>query len=256
MLRAISALELIQACALIHDDLMDASATRRGRPTVHVEFARRHADAGWRGPARPGSARRPRSCSATWRWPGPTTCCARAGLPADGAGPGAPSRGRRCAPRCSAASSSTCCTRPPATRRPRAALQIDRFKTAAYTVERPLHLGAAIAGAAPELVAAYRRFGADIGVAFQLRDDLLGRVRRPGGHRQARRRRPARGQAHAAAGPRRCERAAERRAARGAAAPSTPRWATPTSTPAASTRSASCCRAGRGATRSSGGSPG
>jgi geranylgeranyl diphosphate synthase type I len=56
----------------------------------------------------------------------------------------------------------------------RAALQIDRYKTAAYTVERPLHLGAAIAGADPELVACYRRFGADIGVAFQLRDDLLG----------------------------------------------------------------------------------
>jgi geranylgeranyl diphosphate synthase type I len=56
----------------------------------------------------------------------------------------------------------------------RAALQIDRYKTAAYTVERPLHLGAAIADAGPELIAAYRRFGADIGVAFQLRDDLLG----------------------------------------------------------------------------------
>jgi geranylgeranyl diphosphate synthase type I len=56
----------------------------------------------------------------------------------------------------------------------RAALQIDRYKTAAYTVERPLHLGAAIAGADPDLVACYRRFGADIGVAFQLRDDLLG----------------------------------------------------------------------------------
>jgi geranylgeranyl diphosphate synthase, type I len=56
----------------------------------------------------------------------------------------------------------------------RAALQIDRYKTAAYTVERPLHLGAAIADAPPELIAAYRRFGADIGVAFQLRDDLLG----------------------------------------------------------------------------------
>jgi geranylgeranyl diphosphate synthase, type I len=56
----------------------------------------------------------------------------------------------------------------------RAALQIDRYKTAAYTVERPLHLGAAIADAPPELVSAYRRFGADVGVAFQLRDDLLG----------------------------------------------------------------------------------
>ena len=42
VLRAVAALELIQACALVHDDLMDASATRRGRPTVHVAFARRH----------------------------------------------------------------------------------------------------------------------------------------------------------------------------------------------------------------------
>ena len=55
-----------------------------------------------------------------------------------------------------------------------AALRIDRYKTAAYTVERPLHLGAALAGAGPELVDGYRRFGADIGIAFQLRDDLLG----------------------------------------------------------------------------------
>jgi geranylgeranyl diphosphate synthase type I len=57
---------------------------------------------------------------------------------------------------------------------PESALQIDRYKTAAYTVERPLHLGAAIAGADSGLIRAYRRFGADIGIAFQLRDDLLG----------------------------------------------------------------------------------
>jgi geranylgeranyl diphosphate synthase type I len=57
---------------------------------------------------------------------------------------------------------------------PETALRIDRYKTAAYTVERPLQLGAALAGAPEELVAAYSRFGADIGVAFQLRDDQLG----------------------------------------------------------------------------------
>src|SRR5262249_53254823 len=39
---------------------------------------------------------------------------------------------------------------------------------------RPLHLGVALAGADPHTVSAVRRFGADIGVAFQLRDDLLG----------------------------------------------------------------------------------
>jgi geranylgeranyl diphosphate synthase type I len=57
---------------------------------------------------------------------------------------------------------------------PAQAEKIERYKSGKYTVERPLHLGAAIAGAAPELIAAYRRFGADIGIAFQLRDDLLG----------------------------------------------------------------------------------
>ncbi|HIX79615.1 MAG TPA: polyprenyl synthetase family protein, partial [Candidatus Corynebacterium faecipullorum] len=41
-------------------------------------------------------------------------------------------------------------------------------------IERPLHLGAAIAGAPEKLVAAFRGYGQDIGVAFQLRDDLLG----------------------------------------------------------------------------------
>ena len=40
-------------------------------------------------------------------------------------------------------------------------------------MERPLHIGAALAGAGPDVVSAYRRFGADLGVAFQLRDDLL-----------------------------------------------------------------------------------
>ena len=59
-------------------------------------------------------------------------------------------------------------------RRPPTRCVINRFKTAAYTVERPLQLGAALAGAPPDTVAALRSYGADIGVAFQLRDDLLG----------------------------------------------------------------------------------
>ena len=35
---ACAALELIQACALVHDDIVDASDTRRGRPTVHLSL--------------------------------------------------------------------------------------------------------------------------------------------------------------------------------------------------------------------------
>ncbi|MGW7572297.1 polyprenyl synthetase family protein [Streptomyces tendae] len=54
------------------------------------------------------------------------------------------------------------------------ALRVNRYKTASYTVERPLHIGAATADADAGLVAACRAFGVDVGIAFQLRDDLLG----------------------------------------------------------------------------------
>ena len=49
VLTAVSSLELIQACALIHDDLMDASHVRRGKPTVHIAFGARHREQGWLG---------------------------------------------------------------------------------------------------------------------------------------------------------------------------------------------------------------
>ena len=172
VLRAISALELVQACALIHDDLIDASATRRGRPTVHVEFARRHAEAKWRGrPARYGAAAAILLGDLAMTWA--DDMFRDAGLPADAlvraAKPWEAMRtevlGGQFLDVLHQSTGDVSA---------RAALQIDRYKTAAYTVERPLHLGAAIAGAAPELIAAYRRFGADIGIAFQLRDDLLG----------------------------------------------------------------------------------
>ncbi|WP_214368516.1 polyprenyl synthetase family protein [Pseudonocardia sp. H11422] len=172
VLRAISALELIQACALVHDDLMDASATRRGRPTVHVEFAEQHAAAGWNGrPARFGAAAAILLGDLALAWADdmlrgaglPTAAAVRAAVPWE-------------AMRTEVLGGQYLDVLVQATgdTSTRAALQIDRYKTAAYTVERPLHLGAAIADASPELVAAYRRFGADIGVAFQLRDDLLG----------------------------------------------------------------------------------
>ena len=49
VLRAVSSLELIQACALLHDDIIDSSDTRRGRPTAHRTVEARHRERGWSG---------------------------------------------------------------------------------------------------------------------------------------------------------------------------------------------------------------
>lgn len=49
MLRLFAALELLHACALVHDDVIDASATRRGKPTTHMKFAALHRHQRWQG---------------------------------------------------------------------------------------------------------------------------------------------------------------------------------------------------------------
>ena len=53
LIRAAASLELLHACALVHDDVMDASDTRRGQPSAHVRFAQNHRSRSW-----PGSAER------------------------------------------------------------------------------------------------------------------------------------------------------------------------------------------------------
>jgi len=55
-----------------------------------------------------------------------------------------------------------------------AAMTVLRYKSAKYSIERPLHIGAALAGAGPRTMAELTAFGLPLGEAFQLRDDLLG----------------------------------------------------------------------------------
>ncbi len=172
VLRAVSSLELFQCCALVHDDLIDGSTTRRGSPTVHVDFARRHRSQGWLGtPDRFGAAAAVLLGDVALAWSDDMLRGA----------PLAPKAQRRALDVWQAMRTEVLggqyldvLAQARGDETPEAALRVDRYKTAAYTVERPLHLGAAIAGAGPALIASYRRFGADIGIAFQLRDDLLG----------------------------------------------------------------------------------
>ncbi|MDQ2623540.1 MAG: polyprenyl synthetase family protein, partial [Actinomycetota bacterium] len=57
---------------------------------------------------------------------------------------------------------------------PEGATKVARYKSAGYTVQRPLLLGAALAGAGDIVREAYTRIGLPLGEAFQLRDDVLG----------------------------------------------------------------------------------
>ncbi|WP_433026191.1 polyprenyl synthetase family protein [Actinomycetospora sp. CA-053990] len=172
VLRAVSALELIQACALVHDDLIDDSATRRGEPTVHARWAARHAGAAWTGdPTRFGAAVAILLGDVALAW-------ADDMLHESGVDPVALARARPAwrAMRTEVLGGQFLDVQGHASSdsSPETALRISRYKTAAYTVERPLHLGAAIAGADDATIAALRRYGTDLGIAFQLRDDLLG----------------------------------------------------------------------------------
>jgi geranylgeranyl diphosphate synthase, type I len=172
VLTAVSALELIQACALVHDDIMDDSDVRRGFPTVHVRFTALHRERGWLGePERFGAAAAILLGDLALAWA--DDLFATAGLtPAMRAAAREPWRAMRS--EMFAGQYLDVLAQAEGDESDQRALDVARLKTAAYTVERPLHLGCALAGASDETVAAVREFGTDIGVAFQLRDDLLG----------------------------------------------------------------------------------
>lgn len=172
VLRAVSSLEFIQACALIHDDIIDASATRRGNPTVHVAVADQHRQHGWLG----GSEDFGENVAILvgdlalvwaddmWRYSG----VSHAAL--DRAAE--PWRGMRA--EVIGGQILDIALEASGDESEELAYSVNRYKTAAYTIERPLHLGAALAGASEDTIAALRGYGTDIGIAFQLRDDVLG----------------------------------------------------------------------------------
>ena len=172
VLHAISALELIQTCALVHDDIMDASELRRGRPTVHVRFTEAHRAGGWLGePERFGTAAAILLGDLALAWADDMFESAPLAqdMRAAARGPWQAMRAEMFA-----GQYLDVLAQAEGDESQERALGVARLKTAAYTVERPLHLGVALAGAGPDTVEAVKTFGTDIGVAFQLRDDLLG----------------------------------------------------------------------------------
>jgi geranylgeranyl diphosphate synthase type I len=161
-----AAFELLHAFALVHDDVMDGSDTRRGARTAHLDYAARHAVDGWRGEARrygEGVAILIGDLAFVYadQFMGGANAEAQSvwnelrielniGQYLDVVGT---ARGQT---------------------NQAAAERIARYKSGKYTVERPLHLGAALAGRFGQLAPALSAYGLPLGDAFQLRDDMLG----------------------------------------------------------------------------------
>jgi len=172
LLRAAAALEWLQASALVHDDLIDGSDTRRGRPSMHRRFAAEHRAAGWRGDARAygdGAAILLGDLMLSWTDEMVRTC----GLPPDRVAAALPFLDA-CRAEVVAGQFLDVVSQASGACDLDSAMRVVRFKSAKYTVERPLHLGAALAGADDTLIEALSAFGLPVGEAFQLRDDILG----------------------------------------------------------------------------------
>ena len=178
ILTASCCLELTQTMLLIHDDIMDKSELRRGRPSVHSDLARRYSEklTGQRlrsgDPAHFGIA----LAIAAGDLAGQLALRAliRASFPADNLA--------------RALSTYTAMTRDVCYGQvldmhagdrdmqltESDVLAIHRYKTARYTTEGPLHLGAVLAGADAAALAVLSAYALPLGQAFQLQDDLLG----------------------------------------------------------------------------------
>jgi geranylgeranyl diphosphate synthase type I len=169
---AVSALEWVQACALIHDDVMDGSDTRRGQPAMHRRFEALHRTAGWRGaPDGFGTAIAILLGDMALIWA--DEMLNRSGLPAEQLLRGQPVYDEM-RTEIMAGQYLDILGQVTGDQSVEGAMNVIRYKSAKYTVERPLHLGAALAGGSPALIAAYSAYGMPLGEAFQLRDDVLG----------------------------------------------------------------------------------
>lgn len=167
-----AALELLQACALIHDDVMDGSVRRRGAPAVHVDFARGHWAAGMSGSAESfGTSAAVLAGDLALAWADDLLTETALDSPH---GRGLHREWQAMRGEMVAGQYRDLYAQANGSSDPSEALTIATLKSALYTVERPLALGAALAGADEGTVAALRAAGRCAGLAFQLRDDLLG----------------------------------------------------------------------------------
>lgn len=176
---ASAALEIFHAAALVHDDLIDNSDTRRSRPSTHRALEAAHRAAGWTGDA----AAFGRSAAILLgdllvAWSDDIFEEGLAGIPVERA---VAARSEYATMRrevtlgqfLDVAEESAFLSEPDDRHADRA-LRVASLKSARYSVQQPLAVGAALAGADAAQTAALAAFGHPLGMAFQLRDDVLG----------------------------------------------------------------------------------
>lgn len=172
-----SALEVFQAAALVHDDIIDNSDTRRGRPAAHRALESMHRERAWAGDAEAfGRSAAILLGDLLVAWSDDlfedalTTTLSPAAARTEYA------RMRRdvtLGQFLDIAQESAWVTQPATTHAERA-LEVASLKSARYSVQQPIVIGAAFGGGSDAQLDALRAFGLPIGIAFQLRDDVLG----------------------------------------------------------------------------------
>ena len=171
--KAIASLELLQACALIHDDLMDGSDTRRGKPSIHRHFESIHVQDELEGFAPAyglASAVLLGDLALVWS----NQLLNTSGISTEDLHNVLPIFDEMRVELMAGqfldiheqTQKSTDLAR---------SMKIARYKSGKYTIERPLHMGATLSvKSSPELLNALSEYGLPLGEAFQFRDDLLG----------------------------------------------------------------------------------
>ncbi|MFF3645655.1 polyprenyl synthetase family protein [Streptomyces sp. NPDC002564] len=177
-LRLAAGLELIQTCALVHDDVMDGSPLRRGRTAVHVDIQRQYAGRGAGGPGEPfGAAAAILVGDLALSWADDVLAAVELGPVT---GPRVRALWQSMRAEMVAGQYLDLQGQVTGSRSMVRSVRTASLKSALYSVERPLAFGAALAGADESATRALCSAGRCAGIAFQLRDDLFGAFGEPG----------------------------------------------------------------------------
>lgn len=177
---AASALEVFHAAALVHDDIMDNSDTRRGLPAAHRLFEKLHRNGSWSGSANDfGQSAALLLGDLLLGWSDELFDQGVELLAERASGLAGRAEFNRMRTEVTAGQyldileENSWSVHPESDSLTRAH-RVIVYKSAKYSVEAPLAIGAALGGGSSAQLAALRSFGLPLGVAYQLRDDLLG----------------------------------------------------------------------------------